>query len=239
MERKEEIKMKVRTLIASLLFLLPTLAMADEKGKVRFNAGFKAGFQAVTYNDPEFEIEGYEFDHNNIQSNKIGYAISPFARISKSKFYLQTEVTFGITNHSFDFKDQQPPADGNNASNCIVYDLRTYCIQVPILFGFNFVEHERYGMSIFTGPRTKFIFPSMSDQNFKHFRYRHLEEVLNDKTYYWEFGLGIKISRVFLDITFDVGINKASRHIISHDDGKIFNSSRRDNILSFSVGFLF
>ena len=51
--------------------------------------------------------------------------------------------------------------------------------------------------------------------------------------------MGIKISRVFLDITFDAGLNKAASHIISHDDGKIFTSSRRDNILSFSVGFIF
>ena len=231
--------MRRSAFVAIIISLFTGIAVAQNNSQCKLNYGIKAGFQAVTYNHTNFNIDGYNFNDNTIQSNKIGYAISPFARISKSKFYLQTEVTFGITNHSFDFKDQQPPADGNNASNCIVYDLRTYCIQVPILFGFNFVEHERYGMSIFTGPRTKFIFPSMSDQNFKHFRYRHLEEVLNDKTYYWEFGLGIKISRVFLDITFDVGINKASRHIISHDDGKIFKSSRRDNILSFSVGFLF
>lgn len=231
--------MRTRNLIICLLLSLPLLAVAQGKGKVRFNAGIKAGFQAVTYNDPEFNIEGYEFDESNIQSNKIGYAFSPFARITKNKVYLQTEATFGITNHSFDFHDQQQPVNGSTTANNVVYDLRTYCIQVPILFGFNFVEKGRYSMSIFTGPRTKFVFTSLSEQNFKHFRYERLEEVLNKQTYYWEFGLGIKISRVFLDLTFDVGLNKVSSHIIAHDDGSIFSSSRRDNILSFSVGMLF
>ena len=217
----------------------PLFATAQEKGKVHYNIGMKAGFQAVTYNDPDFGIDGYRFDTNNIQSNKIGYALSLFARITKSKFFLQTEGTFGISNHSFDFHDEPVNTEENFIPNNTVYDLKTYCLQVPILFGYNVVQKGRYGLSLFTGPRTKFIFTSMSQQQFKHFYYEELEEILADKVYFWEIGMGIKISRVFLDITFDAGLNKAASHIISHSDGKIFSSSRRDNILSFSVGFIF
>ena len=231
--------MRMRCLIIALVATFPLFIVAQNKGKVQFNAGVKAGFQAVTYNNPQFSIEGYKFDTNNIQSNKIGYAFSGFARITKNKFYLQTECTFGITNHSFDFQDEQENVDGGFIPNSTVYDLRTFCIQVPILFGYNIVEQGRYGMSIFTGPRTKFILTSLSQQNFKHFSYNSLEEILNNKNYYWEVGLGIKISRVFLDITFDAGLNKITSNIISHDDGKFFTSSRRENILSFSVGFIF
>ena len=217
----------------------PLFATAQEKGKVHYNIGMKAGFQAVTYNDPDFGIDGYRFDTNNIQSNKIGYALSLFARVTKSKFFLQTEGTFGISNHSFDFHDEPVNTEENFTPNNTVYDLKTYCLQVPILFGYNVVQKGRYGLSLFTGPRTKFIFTSMSQQQFKHFYYEELEEILADKVYFWEIGMGIKISRVFLDITFDAGLNKAASHIISHSDGKIFSSSRRDNVLSFSVGFIF
>ena len=217
----------------------PLFATAQEKGKVHYNIGMKAGFQAVTYNDPDFGIDGYRFDTNNIQSNKIGYALSLFARVTKSKFFLQTEGTFGISNHSFDFHDEPVNTEENFIPTTTVYDLRTYCLLVPILFGYNVVQKGRYGLSLFTGPRTKFIFTSMSQQQFKHFYYEELEEILADKVYFWEIGMGIKISRVFLDITFDAGLNKAASHIISHSDGKIFSSSRRDNVLSFSVGFIF
>ena len=156
----------MRCLIIVLIAVFPFITTAQEKGKVRFNVGLKAGFQAVTYNDPEFDIDGYKFDTNNIQSNKIGYAFSAFARISKNKFYLQTEGAFGITNHSFDFMDEQENIDGNFIPNNTVYDLRTYCIQVPILFGYNIVERGRYGLGIFTGPRTKFVLTSsISDMN--------------------------------------------------------------------------
>ena len=231
--------MSVRYLIFALVMTFPLFATAQEKGKVHYNIGMKAGFQAVTYNDPDFGIDGYRFDTNNIQSNKIGYALSLFARVTKSKFFLQTEGTFGISNHSFDFHDEPVDTEENFIPNNTVYDLRTYCLQVPILFGYNVVQKGRYGLSLFTGPRTKFIFTSMSQQQFKHFYYEELEEILADKVYFWEIGMGIKISRVFLDITFDAGLNKAASHIISHSDGKIFSSSRRDNVLSFSVGFIF
>ena len=48
----------------------PLLATAQETGKVHYNIGMKAGFQAVTYNDPDFGIDGYCFDTNNIQSTR-------------------------------------------------------------------------------------------------------------------------------------------------------------------------
>ena len=123
--------------------------------------------------------------------------------------------------------------------NKTVYDLRTYCIQVPILFGYNIIEYDKYSMSLFTGPRTKFILNSLTEQDFKHFKYENLEEILSSKAYFWEAGLSIKMSRVFIDITYDVGLNVSTSHILSHDDGKTFKSERRDNVLSFSVGFLF
>ena len=136
--------MRMRCLTILLIAAFPLLTFAQNKGKAQFNAGVKAGFQAVTYDNPDFNIEGYQFDTNNIQSNKIGYAFSLFARITKNKCYLQTEATFGITNHSFDFQDIQENHDGNFVPNNTVYDLRTYCIQVPILFGYNIVESYGY-----------------------------------------------------------------------------------------------
>ena len=132
--------MNIRPIIFLILLSLSLGLTAQEKRKVQFNYGIKAGFQAVTYNDPEFEIDGYVFDTDNIQSNRIGYAISPFVRLTKNKFFIQTEATFGITNHSFDFHDEVEPGMEDIVPNKTVYDLRTYCIQVPILF---WLQHHR------------------------------------------------------------------------------------------------
>lgn len=222
------------------MLLFPCILVAQESGKkLRFNAGLKVGFQAVTYNDPEFAIEGYTFDSNNIQSNRIGYTLSPFFRISKGRFYLQTEGTFGISHHNFNFKDLAPMETGNTQNGNVEYELTTYCLQVPILLGYNFVQQGKYGMSIFTGPRTKFIFTPHTKQEFKHFRYDDLEEAIKERTYYWEFGLGVRIHNVFFDFVYDLGLTNVTEHIEAPKIKKRFKAKRKDNILSFSVGMIF
>jgi hypothetical protein len=227
-------------IVAVLLAFTAQENIAQKTGNdIHFNFGAKAGVQAITYNDPEFDIEGYEFDRSNIQSNKIGFTFAPFIRLSKGKFYLQTEATMGIARHSFEFKDISTAEIENTAAGIAEYELKTYCIQVPILFGYSIVQQGKFGMSIFTGPRTKFTFTALSEQNFKHFKHKGLEEVLKDKTYYWEIGLGVNIHNVFFDFAYDVGITKASEHIISDKEGVRFRSDRRDNILSFSIGMIF
>ena len=96
-----------------------------------------------------------------------------------------------------------------------------------------------FGMSLFTGPRTKFTFTGYCDQNFKHFSYDDLEEVLKKKVYYWEVGLGVKIYNVFFDFVYDLGLTGASRYINAPKVNKQFKAARKDNILSFSVGVIF
>lgn len=230
----------MRNLIICILLLFPCLLGAQESDKrLRFNAGLKVGFQAVTYNDPTFGIEGYTYNSNTIQSNRIGYTVSPFMRLSRGRLYIQIESAFGITRHSFDFTDTRESNIEKITPNIPQYDLKTYCLQVPILFGYEFVKQEKYGMSVFTGPRIKFTFTSHDDQQYRHFAYDDLHEVLKKQTYYWEIGLGIKIHNVFFDFVYDMGLTDASEYIEAPKVKKHFKSERKDNILSFSVGMIF
>lgn len=230
----------MRKLIICILLLFPCLLGAQESDKrLRFNAGLKVGFQAVTYNDPTFGIEGYTYNSNTIQSNRIGYTVSPFMRLSRRRLYIQIESAFGITRHSFDFTDTRESNIEKITPNIPQYDLKTYCLQVPILFGYEFVKQEKYGMSVFTGPRIKFTFTSHDDQQYRHFAYDDLHEVLKKQTYYWEIGLGIKIHNVFFDFVYDMGLTDASEYIEAPKVKKHFKSERKDNILSFSVGMIF
>lgn len=229
----------ITTTIAILLFALT--AQAQEKSdKVRINGGLKVGFHAATYNSTNFEIDGYEYDDRVIQSNKIGYSVSPFVRICKKNFYVQTEGTLSLTRHHFEFKEIQPagatiPKDAPKPQ----YKLTTYCIQVPLLVGYQFVNSDPYGMSVFTGPKAKFVFTAHDKQEFKHFKHAHLQEQLQPIVCYWEIGLGVKISNFCFDFTYDFGLTKNSDGIISKKSGEKFYSRRSDNILSFSVGIIF
>lgn len=223
--------------IIILLTLFSGIVCAQKKDdKIKFNYGIKAGFQAVTYNSTKFTIDGYKFDENTIQSNKVSYTINPFVRLTKNKFYIQTEAAFGVTRHHFIFEDLEA---GEFATNTPEYNLTTYCFQVPILFGYNFIDQEYYGMSFFTGPRTKFIFTSKSDQEFHNFKYEELEEKLKTPNYYWELGLGVRIYNVFFDITYDWGFIYNETTITNKTTGAEFKSKRSDSVLCFTVGFIF
>lgn len=225
-------------LLLTALIVSCCINAQDQEKRLKFNYGAKAGFQAIAYNNPVFEIEGYEFDSNTFHSNKIGYTAAPFARLTINRIYVQTECVFGIARHSFDFKNTTE-SDEKITPNRTTYNLRTMCLQVPIVVGYNIINEGNYVMSIFTGPKTKFVFTAHSQQEFKHFDYQNLEEILKKRCYYWEIGLGVKIGHVFFDFVYDLGITKASEYIISGTDNKKFRSDRRDNILSFSVGVIF
>ena len=229
--------MKTSKLILLLALSLPLCTFAQDKGGIEVSGGAKIGFQAITYNNPQFGIDGYEFNKNTIQSNKIGYTLAPFMRVTAKRVYVQFETIFGTSRHSFDFK-----STGSNSdllSNTTEYSLKTLCLQVPIVIGYNMIQEGKYVMSVFTGPKTKFVFTAHDEQEFKHFKYGQMEEVLKKRCYYWDFGLGVKIGNVFFDFTYDLGITKVSEYIISKSENLKFKSDRRDNILSFSVGMIF
>ena len=232
--------MNIRSLILLATLATPCCINAqNDKKKLGFNFGAKAGFQAIAYNNPEFEIEGYEFDSNTLHSNKIGYTISPFVRLTKDRLYVQAETIFGIARHSFDFNDADKNTNATIAVNQPTYNLRTICLQVPIVAGYHIIHEGEYQMSLFIGPKTKFVFTAHNSQEFKHFKYDNLEEVLKKRCYYWETGLGVKIGYVFFDFIYDWGFTKASEYIMSKTDNKKFRSDRRDHIFSFSVGMIF
>lgn len=230
--------MKRSAFIAIIISLFAGIAVAQNNSQCKLNYGIKAGFQAVTYNHTNFNIDGYSFNDNTIQSNKVSYTINPFIRLTKGSFYVQTEAALGITRHHFDFYETDASEENTTPAEA-EYNLTTYCIQVPLLVGYKFIDHEYYSMAVFTGPRAKFILTSQSKQTFSHFKYEDLYEELDKRNLYWELGLGVRMYRVFFDITYDWGLARNKTKIIDKESGAIFSSKRNDSVLSLSVGFIF
>lgn len=220
-----------------MLPLFVASAQETTRSKVKFNAGIKAGVQAATYNITKFRIEGYKYDDSSIQSNKTGYAITPFARLAIGRSYFQTEAVLSISHHNFNFEEIAPT--DQIISLPVEYNLTTYCIQVPLLYGYNFILDDIYGMSVFTGPKTKFLFTSHAKQEFSNFNDDSLQEELRPIVFFWELGLGVKISRFFFDFTYDIGFTDNTHGVVSKSSGKRYSAERIDNLLSFSIGMIF
>lgn len=221
-------------IILFVCFLFPFVLHAQKEGKIKFNAGLKSGVQASTYQNTEFNLDGYKYN-NKSQNTRIGYIFSGFLRLSKGRPYIQTEGIFSIEKYNFSFETEQEMTSNTNVPR---YRLTNYTLQVPLLFGYYFVDSKPYRMGVFTGVKTKFLLTSQSKQEFENFDFEYAEESLKPVTYSWEIGLEVNIANVCFDFMYEIGLNNTSKSIYIPEYEKTFQFKRNINVLSFSLGVI-
>lgn len=220
-----------KSCIILLLLLLPVVLYAQER--LQLNTGFKAGVQASTYQHTEFTLDSYNYNKKSLNT-RIGYTLSSFLRLSKGRPYIQTEGIFSIDKYNFSFEPESGATTGDNIIPR--YKLTTYSIQVPLLFGYNFVNSDTYKMSIFTGPKAKFLFTSLSNQEFANFPFAEAKEELDPLTFSWVVGLEVSIANICFDFVYQIGLNNTSKYIYIPETGERFRFNRNIDVLGFSLG---
>lgn len=222
--------MKKGCIILLFLFISCILNAQD---KFKLSTGIKAGVQASTYQQTEFTLEGYNYNKKSLNT-RIGYTFSGFLRLSKGRPYIQTEGIFSIDKYNFSF---EPKNIITNDENLIPrYKLTTYSIHVPLLFGYNFVNTQTYKMSVFTGPKAKFLFTSLSDQKYINFPFSEAKEYLDPLTFSWVLGLEVNIANICFDFVYQVGLNNTSKYIYIPETKEKFLFNRNIDVLGFSLG---
>lgn len=222
--------------IVSILSFAIIPTHAQEKSKVKLNGGLRIGVQANTYHNTRFDIEGYDYN-NTSQNTRIGYTLSGFFRVSKNRLFLQTEATLSTEKHNFSFD----PETGNLSTTMTSpprYRQTNYSIQVPLLLGNYFVNSDQYKMGVFTGPKARFLFTSLSKQDFDNFEFRNAKEYLDPLTYSWVLGLEVNIANLCFDFVYELGLSNASQYILVPETGKRYRFDRSINALSFSLGVI-
>ena len=221
-------------ILALTLTLISSAISAQVERKLHFTTGFKAGVQANTYQHTQFDLEGYSYNKKSLNT-RIGYTISSFFKLSKGRPYIQAEGIFCIEKQNFSFE--------TNSKNDIPieygiprYRLTTYSIQAPLLFGYYFVDSHPYRMGIFTGPKAKFLFTSLSKQSFDNFDFQEAKEYLDPLTFNWKIGLEVNIANICFDFTYQIGLNNTSRYIYLPETGERFHFKRNVDSLGFSLG---
>lgn len=215
----------------ALLLLLLTPCLVEAQSKLQLNTGFKAGVQASTYQRTKFTLEGYNYNKKSLNT-RIGYTFSSFLRLSKGRPYIQTEGIFSIDKYNFSFE----PASTVAEATIPRYKLTTYSIHVPLLLGYNFVNTDTYKMSFFTGPKAKFLFTSLSEQEFISFPFAKAREELEPLTFSWVLGLEVSIANICFDFIYQVGMNNTSKYIHVPEAGERFIFDRNVDVLGFSLG---
>ncbi len=222
----------MKKLCATLLLLIIPFAI-EAQDKIKFNTGFKAGVQASTYQQTKFTLEGYSYNKKSLNT-RIGYTFSGFLRLSKGRPYIQTEGIFSIDKYNFSFEAENPVTGNEEAIPR--YKLTTYSVHVPLLAGYNFVNTDTYKMSVFTGPKAKFLFTSLSKQKYMNFPFADAKEELDPLTFSWVLGLEVSIANICFDFVYQVGMNNTSKYIYVPETQEKFLFNRNVDVLGFSLG---
>lgn len=226
-------------LCIGLMSLLP-FAKAQEKLHATINYGIKAGFNSTLIILPHLQTNGQSI--NEVQNNyKIGYLGALFMRINFDRHFVQPELSYNISRGDMSF--EQPSTKELSIESTL------HSIDVPILYGYNIIKEDPYGMAIFAGPKMRFLLNKPSEVEFHNFDGADYSERLRTLTFSATLGVAVTISPIFFDFRYDIGLHNISRRIKSkptetpstpeNTENIAPSYHRRDNVLSFSFGVLF
>ena len=139
----------------------------DRPNTKKINFGIKAGFNSSMFLVSKLKIKDVTIDE--VQNNyKIGYFGALFMRINMKKHFIQPEVSYNVTKCEISFDklgSQHPAIEPDYASVQSVL----HSIDFPILYGYNVVKKGPYGMSIFAGPKLRYLWGKHNEITFRYF----------------------------------------------------------------------
>lgn len=239
-----------RSLICICLCCLGCVLLQAQTKSRQINFGVKGGFNSTLFLIPHFTVNGENMDE--VQNNyRIGYFGSVFMRINFGRHYLQPEVSYNISRCNITF-DKPLPEEAPEEMLPEKADINSsiHSIDIPVIYGFNFIKEGPYSFGVFAGPKMRCILTRKSDIEFNNFDQTNIHETLRKINFCATMGIAVTISRVFFDFRYDIGLHNISKKIaytlpanqdgnMSHTDDNKMHFHRRDNVLSFSLGVFF
>ena len=168
----------------------------------------------------------------------------------KAEEYIKNHFMFPTVSISEDRSLRLEKEKGRIPKNKQVYILRPCMIHGPGNKGnlnllYNVVKKGPYGMSIFAGPKLRYLWGKQNEITFTNFDQKGIHEKLYPLNVSVVIGVGVNISRIFFDFRYEQGIGNISKSIVYdniNSDGSTGVSPiifrRRDSALSFSFGFI-
>lgn len=210
----------------------------------KINVGLKAGF-----NSSMFFIDHFSLGSRNLQdirnNYKVGYQTAFFCRFNlKSHHFIQTELSYSNSKGSISIADEEDNI-GLLADDALVKtELHTF--DIPLLYGYKFVDAYPYGMAFFIGPKASYVWDKHSQSTYTGFYQQDIRENMKKFCFSAVAGLAVNVSNIFFDFRYEVGLHDMIRGTVF--DEQVTQSpysqqqiilKRRQNILSFSIGVIF
>lgn len=225
-----------------LILLFPCSLIVAQQKPVKITYGVKTGFSSTIYDVQELSVLQTPISYY-ISHSEISMFYTAFARLNIHRHYIQSECSYNISNYAISFNTNEwcPKADPSMHSTI---DTKIIGLEVPIYYGYHIIKDASYGMSFYIGPKAKFVLTNYSRHTFESFPFEDIEETIYPINFSLMIGMGINISPVFFDFSFEYGLHNISHEFITTmsdgttaTDALVFD--RRKNVLSFSIGFMF
>lgn len=220
----------------------PMLTLSKSKNSV--NLGIKGGFNSSMFFTDEFRI-GTETVKGLQNNYKVGYFGAFFCRINlKQHHFLQPEISYNVSKGSVSIQGNIE----NSAilpSDALVKNTIT-SVNLPVLYGYKFVDSSPYGMSFFLGPQVAWIWKKETSHEFTGFYQQNIQEQIHPFNYSAVLGLAVNVSNIFFDFRYEIGLHNLTKSVVydrsqtesPYNEMDIVLKYRR-NVMSFSVGVMF
>ena len=225
---------------ASAQDVIPMLRINKET----VNIGIKAGFNSSLNYTDHIHI-GDDRIKDLTHNFKVGYTTILFARFNlKRHHYIQPELSYSITKGSLSISNTMENK-GMIEEDALIKSV-IHSLDLPLFYGYKFIDSQPYGMSFFVGPKVSWFINSKSKMEYEGFYQKDIREKLNPINFSGVMGLGVNVSNIYFDFRYEVGINNISDYVV-YDKEKTeepYNKydlrvHRRRNVISFAVGAIF
>lgn len=228
--------------IVLLVSLISLQGYANQpKSDITINYGVKTGFSSTIYDVLEFCILQHPVTEFMAHS-EISSFYTAFARMNLQRHYVHTECSYNISKYSISSPTKQWDTSSPNALSSIY--TKIIGLEVPLYYGYHIIKDSQYGMSFYIGPKAKFVITDISSHEFNNYPFTTIIESIRPINFSLMVGMGISISPIFFDFSFEYGLHNISNYFETTDlSGQTTTNAlvfdRRKNVLSFSIGFIF
>jgi hypothetical protein len=206
-------------------FLVIILLFAVQSLSAQFSLGLRGGL-----NFTSLPVKTYEVDDARIEAlpdSYTGFHIGLITQAKFSGFFIQPEVLFVSSGNQFRYEHPDQERD-------IFFTQRFSKVDIPILFGL------RGGpLRLGVGPVASYMLENSSNltESDLYTGEKNLSEKFNSLTYGYQFGVGLDIGNIVLDLKYEGSLNNYSEEITIGDTSFAFDTRPRQII--FSIGLLF
>lgn len=221
----------------------PMLTLSKSQ-KSKVNLGFKGGFNSSMFFMDEFML-GTE-SVKGLQNNyKVGYFGAFFGRFNlKKHHFIQPEISYNVSKGSVSIQNELENSSILPGEALIKNTITS--INIPLLYGYKFVDSEPYGMAFFVGPQVAWTWKEQTSHEFTGFYQQDIYEQIHPFNYSAVLGLAVNVSNIFFDFRYEMGLHNLTRSV-TYDQSQTTSPYNemdivlkyRKNVMSFSVGVMF